>query len=113
MPFGKHKGELISDIPTEYLDWLITTVELRDWLLSAVSEELRARLDEDDEPPGRVPAGVHADVAAELVEAGRRALALRYHPDRGGDNERMSAVNATADWLEQHLGSVLPGGGKV
>ena len=28
MPFGKYKGEELSNIPTEYLDWLIG----QDWM---------------------------------------------------------------------------------
>jgi uncharacterized protein (DUF3820 family) len=28
MPFGKHKGESLEDIPVEYLDWLIG----QDWM---------------------------------------------------------------------------------
>jgi len=36
---------------------------------------------------------------AELVEAARRVLAKRYHPDAGGDEETMRAINAAADLL--------------
>jgi DNA polymerase III epsilon subunit-like protein len=25
MPFGKHRGELFSDVPPDYLEWLLTT----------------------------------------------------------------------------------------
>jgi hypothetical protein len=40
-------------------------------------------------------------VAVALVAAGRRALALRCHPDRpGGSEGQMVEVNAIADWLE-------------
>ncbi len=35
----------------------------------------------------------------ELVEAARRVLAKRYHPDAGGDEETMRAINAAADLL--------------
>jgi len=34
---------------------------------------------------------------AELVEAARRVLAKRYHPDAGGTDEAMAAINAAAD----------------
>ncbi len=34
---------------------------------------------------------------AELVEAARRVLAKRHHPDVGGDEETMRAINAAAD----------------
>ncbi len=36
---------------------------------------------------------------AELVEAARRVLAKRHHPDAGGDEETMRAINAAADLL--------------
>jgi len=35
----------------------------------------------------------------ELVEAARRVLAKRSHPDAGGDEETMRAINAAADLL--------------
>jgi len=38
-------------------------------------------------------------VPAELVEAARRVLAKRYHPDAGGTDEAMAAINAAADLL--------------
>jgi len=36
---------------------------------------------------------------AELVEAARRVLAKRYHPDAGGTDGAMAAINAAADLL--------------
>lgn len=30
MPFGKHKGEFVSDIPTSYLEWLVKNSEILD-----------------------------------------------------------------------------------
>ena len=45
MPFGKHKGERLSDIPVAYLDWLIG----QDWmqekpdLLETIETHLRSR----------------------------------------------------------------------
>lgn len=38
-------------------------------------------------------------LAKEIVKEGRRALALKYHPDRGGKTEDMAAVNAAEQWL--------------
>lgn len=35
MPFGKHKGTPVKDLPAHYLSWL-STIELRDPLLYAV-----------------------------------------------------------------------------
>lgn len=40
MPFGKHKGSNASDIPVEYLDWLIG----QEWLRPAFKAQLEAHL---------------------------------------------------------------------
>lgn len=42
MPFGKHKGKFLSDVETEYLDWLIGR-DLRDPLKTNVLNELKSR----------------------------------------------------------------------
>ncbi len=42
MPFGKHRGRPIEDIPTGYLKWLLT-IDLYDDLRDAVEEELEMR----------------------------------------------------------------------
>jgi hypothetical protein len=39
MPFGKHKGVPVKDLPGEYLKWL-ATIELREPLKSAVAAAL-------------------------------------------------------------------------
>ena len=31
MPFGKHKGELLEDVPASYLLWLLTTDWINQW----------------------------------------------------------------------------------
>jgi hypothetical protein len=118
MPFGKHKGEALVDIPTPYLEWLLAECELRDWLLTAVVTELDRR-ERGEEPPPRQEqrrsepvrpqrGEVRLDLVKEIVEAGRRALARKYHPDGNGSvgdsGERMAAVNATADWLLGQIG---------
>jgi hypothetical protein len=59
-------------------------------------------------PPGRIPAIVDRETALEIVEAGRRALARKHHPDTGGSNELMAKINSISDWLEEYLKSVLP-----
>jgi hypothetical protein len=40
-----------------------------------------------------------AEITRELAAAGVRTLAKKYHPDCGGDNSRMAAVNQAAEWL--------------
>ncbi len=46
------------------------------------------------------------DAPIELVEAARRVLSKRYHPDAGGTDQAMAAINAAADFLlAQRAGS--------
>lgn len=52
-------------------------------------------------PPPKPPALLRPDVCLRVVSAGRRALALKLHPDAGGDPDEMVAVNNAADYLEK------------
>ena len=45
MKFGKHKGQLLSDCPTEYLDWLADQTWIRPELKADVEAELNKRPD--------------------------------------------------------------------
>lgn len=44
---------------------------------------------------------VNTSDCKEVIAAGRKALARKYHPDTGGDVKRMQALNSCADWLEK------------
>lgn len=52
MPFGKHKGTPLKDLPPDYLRWL-STIELREPLLSAVKEAMADVLIGGSAPSGR------------------------------------------------------------
>ena len=95
MPFGKHRGQLRA-LPRDYLNWL-TTIDLRPWLREAVDREMDHR--EAEEPRPSRPRLQTPKLAEELITAGTRQLARRYHPDAGGSHEQMLSVNAAADWL--------------
>lgn len=43
LPFGIHKGEAASDVPVEYLDWLIGQDWLRPELKRQIEDHLRSR----------------------------------------------------------------------
>src|SRR5262249_10989822 len=49
IPFGKHKGRPLEDVPTDYLEWLRRSVKLSSGLRLAVAGALRT-------PGGDVPA---------------------------------------------------------
>lgn len=36
MPFGKHKGEMLADIPIEYMEWCLENLDLRPRLRNAM-----------------------------------------------------------------------------
>ena len=96
MPFGRYRGELLCDLPDDYLDWLLGLDDLREPLRTRVAAEAARRARASERP---IAGPVDGDVAVAIVEAGRRALALRHHPDRGGDTRVMQAINSTADKL--------------
>lgn len=41
MPFGKHKGEFVEDLPTDYMYWVLENVERID---PTLQEELEKQL---------------------------------------------------------------------
>jgi hypothetical protein len=104
MPFGKHRGWLLSELPDDYLDWLLHLDNLRPPLRRALDAEARQR-EPAHRPAIPILPCVKPDLAAELIEAGRRAVAARHHPDRGGDGEHLAALNDAADRLLGFFGS--------
>jgi len=113
MPFGKHKGEDIRTLPDGYLNWLYRSADLYGDLAAAVEFEWRLRNEEPYEEPDEPDEPAAGDFAladpadrallAELVSAGFRALAMKYHPDRGGDPERMVRLNRLMERLRGAL----------
>jgi Putative quorum-sensing-regulated virulence factor len=95
MPFGRYRGHRLVDLPDPYLTWLLT-LDLRDPLRTTVHAEARRRglvgHGDDHGVPDR-------DLAEAIVDAGRRTLARRHHPDIGGHHDQMVAINNVADWL--------------
>ena len=100
MPFGKYRGMVLEELPDSYFLWLVT-LDLREPLASAVSREAARRGMRGSRRP-ELPL-VDRDVAEELVGAGVRSLARKYHPDAGGRHETMTAVNVAAEWLRRQL----------
>ena len=87
MPFGKHEGVPLHDLPWTYLQWLSEQEWIhtkRPTLAAAIRAELALR---DGLAVPVVPARV-----VELIEGGFRATAMKHHPDHGGSNEAMREV---------------------
>jgi uncharacterized protein (DUF3820 family) len=85
MPFGKYKGVVVNELPDTYLVYAIRTFELPQELRNLLCFELLDR--------------VGFDYSFNIVECEKRyssirkKLAIKYHPDKGGSNEAMQAVN--------------------
>ena len=92
MPFGKHKGVEIEDLPDDYLEWLLGR-DLYDPLLSEVMEEV-------DRRAGIVPTTFEvrpADVylLRLVIDLGYRAAALTLRPDQWRHRQKhMVCLNA-------------------
>lgn len=105
MPFGKHKGKLLRDLPDTYLAWLLGLSDLREPLKTELrlEGERRVRSYAPPKPARELPP---RETAEEIITAGYRQVALRRHPDHGGTHDEMLAVNAAADWLRRQIFSL-------
>jgi hypothetical protein len=83
MPFGKYRGVEIDDIPFSYLDWLWNNVNLGKQLRYEVAKALFS-----PNPTDCVDVISLVDIITVF-----RKMAFKWHPDRGGTNEAMQAVN--------------------
>ena len=89
LQFGKYKGYDISNIPEDYLDWLISTTQKT---LSDYKEE-KARREYMQE--------ASLPWVERVIQAGYRSLAMQHHPDHGGNTEDMRQINAAHEKLKQ------------
>jgi len=123
MPFGKHKGKPVSEIPESYLNWLIDNVEMRPSLCLAVYgaldqepviEKYEAKIRDLKQQVGQLEDEVidsfrqrqrtpDNSVMFAQVEAVRRQYAKRFHPDLGGDGEIMTIRNCVIDSVKESV----------
>jgi hypothetical protein len=105
MPFGKHTGKELEEIPTPYLQWI-----LRGW--RHLDPGLRRAMGRvlDERGCALPEAGPHGNGGptppnwAGLIRQWYRGLALDFHPDRGGSHEAMRAINEAYDRLRKLAG---------
>jgi hypothetical protein len=92
MPFGKYRGEYVDELPVDYLTWLFENVELRGGLAQAVRDALSEQSRDADMVLNE----------GALVHRIYRGLCRRWHPDCGGSNDAMKAVNDFYEKLMAH-----------
>lgn len=88
LKFGKYKGWQLSEVPEDYLEWLISQQQ-------KTIDEYQAEVDRR-----------HSDLSWEqkIVQAGYHALSLKHHPDRGGNTSDMKNLNAAHESLKSKTG---------
>jgi hypothetical protein len=109
MPFGKYRGRSLTSIPGSYLFWCLEEADLRPDLHGAIQAELVRRIldlpaafealrsewrDGYNAALARPSGQLTVPDARQIVTECLRPLALRHHPDRGGDVSIMAALNA-------------------
>lgn len=102
MPWGKFRGQLLSEVESSYLVWCL---ERADALTLDLHDAIVAELGRRFSPPPSSPMPTRRQpcpdpvLATDLIGAGFKVLAKKAHPDAGGDTRQMQNVNAVADWL--------------
>ena len=92
MPSGKFKGQDLSSLDDDYLDWLAEAIDLKEPLRSAVERERASRQ--------KIPASEWIMTDA-VIDAGYRALTRKLHPDIGGSHEEMVLLNRIVERLRR------------
>ena len=81
IPFGKHRGRPLAEVPTDYLLWLLRVCKLSTGVRAAVTEELARRgQPAPDAPVKALPSCRrcgHADLQTRWQEMSNGARALR------------------------------------
>ena len=95
MPFGRHKGAPLEDLPDAYLQWLHGLTDLREPLRARGGWTPSRRSGRAIPRRHRIAAEARPMVE-ELIAVGYRALARQHHPDHGGLTRAMQLVNAAA-----------------
>ena len=92
LKFGKYKGYNLSEVPQDYLFWLHDSTKQN---IQAIEAELAYRSSSED---------ARMSWAERVISAGYRQLAIKHHPDAGGDSETMKEINLAVEKLRRMAG---------
>ena len=94
LSFGKYAGQDLRDVPEDYLQWLIS-MRKKDLAEYEAEVERRALVEEGT-----------LTMVEKIVQAGFRALAQKFHPDRGGTAQEFRDLTAANEQLKVILREV-------
>jgi hypothetical protein len=98
MPFGKHKGQDLRDIPQDYLCWILDNIQdLRPTLRAEITRVL-------DLTPAQSAPTPPTSRFRDVVRSWYRHASMRHHPDHHkGSNERQLVVNECYEALMKDI----------
>lgn len=108
VPFGKHRGALLTNLPEDYLMWLCNPsgpdenfVKRNKLFFDLAHKEWNRRLKGDPiAPKGKELTDSMRKFLPDLVDAGCKVMAQRHHPDKGGSEEDMKNLLALRAYLK-------------
>jgi hypothetical protein len=97
MPFGKHRGKPLEQVPLSYLRWVLENCDsATPSLREEISRVIRRQQRDTESTTLAIPS---------LAARWYRQLAGEFHPDRGGSHEGMKAFNRARDLLLEMAGA--------
>lgn len=97
MPFGKYKGYYLVDLPESYIVYALTEFDLDDELKESLVVALINKLKVWDILTywccSKTTTNNSTGLNKIKVDSVYKTLAFKYHPDKGGSNEAMQAIN--------------------
>jgi hypothetical protein len=99
MPWGKHKGRRLLDVPSAYLVWLVEEGDPPPWLRFEIRRLLHNRFSLTERVPPAQPDCSRCGRVRDRWPAVYSRLALAVHPDRGGSTEAMQLVVEADEFL--------------
>lgn len=89
LTFGKYNGWELSEVPDDYIEYLMTAKE----------KEFKMYREEKERRAAKAEASL--SMMERLILVGYRSLANQHHPDKGGNTKTMQEVNAAYEKLKQ------------